>query len=112
LTLENSIVAGNTNYAEEFGQDVFGPVDIELGVNLLGSTDGVTTPFAGIVADPLLSPLGNYGGPTMTMLPLPGSPAIDAGGATTLTLDQRGFNRVVGAKVDIGSVETGNVIPP
>ena len=110
LTLGNSIIAAND--ADEAGPDVRGPIDAEFGVNLLGSTDGVTTPFAGIVADPLLSPLGNYGGPTMTMLPLPGSPAIDAGGATTQTLDQRGFNRVVGAKVDIGSVETGNVIPP
>jgi hypothetical protein len=64
------------------------------------------------VADPLLAPLDDYGGPTLTMLPLSGSPAIDAGGATTLTFDQRGFTRVVGARVDIGSVETGNVIPP
>ena len=28
--------------------------------------------------DPLLAPLGSNGGPTQTMLPLPGSPAIDA----------------------------------
>ena len=110
LTLGNSIVAGNES--AEDGPDIHGPIEAEFGVNLLGSTEGVTTPFAGIVADPMLSPLGNYGGPTMTMLPLPGSPAIDAGGATALTLDQRGFTRVVGAKVDIGSVETGNVIPP
>jgi hypothetical protein len=110
LTLVNSIVAGNDSV--ESGPDIRGPIEAELGVNLLGSTDGVTTPFAGIVADPLLAPLDDYGGPTLTMLPLPGSPAIDAGGATTLTFDQRGFTRVVGARIDIGSVETGNVIPP
>ena len=31
------------------------------------------------MANPLLAPLGNYGGPTQTMALLPGSPAIDAG---------------------------------
>ena len=40
----------------------------------------------------------------MTMPPLPGSPAIDAGAGTTLTNDQRGFARVVGT-VDMGAVE-------
>ena len=43
-----------------------------------------------------LAPLGNYGGPTQTMVPLPGSPAICAGTAANaaaagLTTDQRGF---------------------
>ncbi len=51
--------------------------------------------------NPLLAPLGNYGGPTQTMPPLPGSPAIGAGGATTLTTDQRGFPRT--SKSDIGA---------
>src|SRR5262249_27854139 len=32
--------------------------------------------------DPLLAPLGDYGGPTQTMPLLPGSPAIDAGTST------------------------------
>jgi hypothetical protein len=53
----------------------------------------------------LLAPLGNYGGPTPSMPPLPGSPAIDVGAATTLTTDQRGFPRIVGPAVDIGAVE-------
>ncbi len=66
---------------------------------------------AAITNAPLLAPLGNYGGPTPTMPPLPGSPAIDTGGATTLLTDQRGFARVVGSTVDIGAVETGNAIP-
>jgi hypothetical protein len=56
-------------------------------------------------ANALLAPLGNYGGPTPTMPPSPGSPAIDAGAATMLTTDQRGFPRVVGPSVDIGAVE-------
>ncbi|MGL4398390.1 MAG: choice-of-anchor Q domain-containing protein [Luteolibacter sp.] len=52
--------------------------------------------------DPRLAPLGNYGGPTQTMPPLPGSPAIDAG-TTTLTTDQRGFPRL--STADIGAAE-------
>jgi hypothetical protein len=42
----------------------------------------------------LLAPLGNYGGPTQTVLPLPGSPAICGGNANYLnfTTDQRGFS--------------------
>ncbi len=55
-------------------------------------------------ADALLAPLGNYGGPTQTMPPQPGSPAINAGGTTTLTSDQRGLPRSVGVP-DIGAVE-------
>jgi hypothetical protein len=60
--------------------------------------------------NPLLAPLGNYGGPTPTMPPLPGSPAIDAGidaAASMFTTDQRGtgYPRLVGAHVDIGAVE-------
>lgn len=53
--------------------------------------------------DPRLAPLGNYGGPTQTMPPLPGSPAIDAGGTTDITTDQRGLPRV--SIPDIGAAE-------
>jgi len=65
------------------------------------------------VADPKLAPLGNYGGPTMTMPPMLGSPAIDAGSnalafdadGDPLTTDQRGLPRISGGTVDIGAVE-------
>jgi len=92
-TLYNSIVARNTgientNYGGAF----------TLANNL---TNG----------DPLLAPLGNYGGPTQTMPPLPGSPAIDAGGASTFTTDQRGRPRVVGSAPDIGAVEFQDASP-
>jgi hypothetical protein len=56
----------------------------------------------------LLAPLGNYGGPTQTMPPLFGSPAIDAGSdaaASMFTTDQRGYPRRSGPHVDIGAVE-------
>jgi hypothetical protein len=109
LTLANSIVAGNTGSPD--GPDVHGAINTQLGVNLLGTTTGVTTAFSGIVADPLLEPLGVHGGPTLVMPPGTGSPAIDTGGATSLATDQRGFSRVVGGTVDIGAVESGNAIP-
>jgi hypothetical protein len=90
LTLYNSIVAGNVpdNLYDE-------GTTTSTGVNL---TSG----------DPLLAPLGNYGGPTLTMLPLFGSPAIDAGAdsaTNTFATDQRGYPRCSGAHVDIGAVE-------
>ncbi len=81
------------------------------GQNLLSSISGSNIPSsplpAGItlVNDLHLAPLGYYGGPTRTMPPLPGSPAIDAGGSTTESTDQRGLPRVAGAAVDIGAVE-------
>jgi hypothetical protein len=55
--------------------------------------------------DPLLAPLGDYGGPTQTMPLLPGSAAIDAGTSSGApTTDQRGISRV--GAVDIGAFES------
>jgi hypothetical protein len=90
LALTNTIVAGNT-----------APNSPNIGGAFLGImnlTDG----------NPLLAPLGNYGGPTLTMPPLLGSPAIDGGTdsvTNSLATDQRGFPRRSGALVDIGAVE-------
>ena len=64
------------------------------------------------MATALLAPLGNYGGPTQTMPPLPGSPVIDAGSNALVpegvTTDQRGpgFPRIVNGVVDIGAFES------
>ncbi len=58
--------------------------------------------------DPKLGPLANNGGPTLTLLPLFGSQAIDAGDDSvthTFATDQRGYPRLSGAHVDIGAVE-------
>ena len=84
-TLTNTIVAGNG------GGDLIGPYS---GTNNL------------IGGNPLLAPLGNYGGPTQTMGLLPGSPAIDAGttGPGIPSTDQRGMGRV--GPVDIGAFES------
>ena len=68
------------------------------GFNLFNLTDTVT-------GDPLLGPLADNGGPTLTHALLPGSPAIDAGNdAVAETVDQRGLARNVNG-VDIGAFE-------
>jgi hypothetical protein len=82
--------------------------------NFLALTGGTVTgtPISG---DPALQPLADNGGPTQTMLPGEGSPALDAGSAFGLTTDQRGLCRpfdlptVVnfGDATDIGAVEVG-----
>ena len=57
----------------------------------------------------LLGPLAANGGPTLTHLPLEGSPAIDGGACVTgLMTDQRGLPRPQGATCDIGAAE----VPP
>jgi hypothetical protein len=78
---------------------------------LIGPGDQVNT-------DPLLGPLRDNGGPTLTHRPLPGSPAIDAGDPSFTPpplYDQRGpgFDRVVNGGLDIGSfeVQTGKPTP-
>jgi len=85
--VRNTIVALNS--APE-GANIFGPRD-----EYFNFTGG----------DPKLSPLGNFGGPTKTMPPLPDSPVIDAGGTTTLSTDQRGQARILVDGLDIGAFE-------
>ncbi len=92
-TLVNSIVAGNS--AGDSPDIYFANHLTVTNHNLVG-------------VNPLLAPLGNYGGPTPTMPPLPGSPAIDAAGIPAgLATDQRGpgFPRVMNFYADIGAVE-------
>lgn len=121
--IRNSIVAGNFGTT---GRDIWnGSTIVPTGSNLIGSNDSaggeflagplVGTPSAPL--DPKLGPLAYYGGATWTMPLLVDSKAIDAGGATSLSTDQRGFSRVVagvspsGANVlpDIGAYEAGRV---
>lgn len=56
------------------------------------------------ITDPLLGPLADYGGATLTHLPFADSPAIDAATISDSTIDQRGFP-VVGNAPDSGAVE-------
>ena len=90
VTIGQSIIAGNTGGSGDFDP---GNINNNLGGNLL-------------TGDPRLAPLGFYGGPTRTMPPLTGSPAIDAAGSSNPGgTDQRGLPRFVGGMLDIGAVE-------
>jgi predicted outer membrane repeat protein len=85
----------------------------------LSSDDGggfLTGPGDQINTDPLLGPLQDNGGPTLTHRPFPGSSAIDAGNPSFTPppfYDQRGpgFDRVVNGRLDIGSFEVQNGKP-
>jgi hypothetical protein len=109
VAVRNTILAGNTAPPSP---DVSGLLNSQ-GHNLVGVGAGGSgyhaTDLVGTLAspiDPLLGPLGDYGGPTPTMRPLPASPAVDAGlHFNTVLTDQRGFPRHVDAFADIGAVE-------
>ena len=63
-----------------------------------------------INTDPLLGPLQDNGGPTLTVAPLNGSPALDGGDPNFMFppfTDQRGdgYNRIFNNRIDIGSYE-------
>lgn len=109
LYMANCIVAGNT--ASTLGLDMYNENASRehIGANLVQSvfSTGSSSSYGPVPinAAPQLAPLGSYGGPTQTLPPLPGSPAIDAGVANTLLSDQRGFPRPVGSTVDLGAVE-------
>ncbi len=118
FTISNTIVAQNEVVTVGAAPDISGAV--ASGVNnfvgigtaaLTGLTNGTNGNIVGTTAtplDPLLGPLQDNGGPTFSRKPLLGSPVINAGNnaaASALTTDQRGFLRVIGPSVDIGSVE-------
>ncbi len=110
LYLINSIVAGNVAAAYAPDIDNVAGILTPTGVNLIGdlTSTGLSASSTLLTGSANLAPLGNYGGPTQTMPPLTGSPAIDpAGGATTppFSTDQRGLPRLEGASVDLGAVE-------
>lgn len=102
VNLGNTIVSGNIAATDP---DISGTI-VSQGFNLIGNTTGgsgfVATDLQNV--NPLLAPLGNYGGPTQTMALLPGSPAINAANPSTTTPDQRGFGPV-GVR-DIGAYES------
>jgi CSLREA domain-containing protein len=126
--LRNTIVAGNLRTSDATPSDISGSINSTSSFNLIGAggsgglTNGVNNNQVGI-ANPLLGPLADNGGPTMTHALLAGSPAFDAGNNSLVTnppfsgppfTDQRGagFSRIVDgpdadatATVDIGAFE-------
>ena len=124
LNIFNTILAGNMSPS---GKDLFEneiiPEQINLileGKNLFSDLTGSSLVYNNqsdriiLVNDPLLSTLDNYGGFTETMLPLPGSPALDALENIPYQNDQRNRPRdqdgnndgITGS--DIGAAEAPN----
>jgi hypothetical protein len=110
---DSSIIALNS---APTGPDFTGVVALQSnGYNIIGNnadavissqpTDQIGTPAAPI--DPLLAPLANNGGPTLTHALQSGSPAIDHGDPAAPPEDQRGYGRV--GVPDVGAFEFGGI---
>jgi hypothetical protein len=80
----------------------------DMGYNLSSDAScGFAGPGSLNSTDPLLGPLDDYGGPTLTMPLLAGSPALDGGSSALAPLnDQRGRSRPYGVAADIGAFES------
>jgi hypothetical protein len=87
---------------------------VSQGHNLIGILGASATGFVAsdlrgtsdAPLDPLLDPLADNGGWTKTHMLRRGSPAIDAGDSSNSPAsDQRGYVRIIGDAIDIGSVE-------
>jgi uncharacterized repeat protein (TIGR01451 family) len=123
LQIGNTILKQGTlgaNLAQDSGSGTI----TSRGYNLSSDDGGGFLNATGdqINEDPLIGPLADNGGPTLTHLPLPGSPAIDQGRSDAIpalatTTDQRGLPRTIddpsipnatlGDGTDIGAVEVG-----
>jgi hypothetical protein len=112
---DSSIIALNSALT---GPDFAGMVGLQsTGYNIVGNnadavinsqpTDQIGTPASPI--DPLLGPLADNGGPTLTHALQPGSPAINRGDPAAPPLDQRGYSRL--GVPDVGAFEF-NGVPP
>ena len=104
-TLTDTIVAGNKLYSSP--SDIYGLASGTHNLIGIGGSGGLANDVNGNmvgVSNPLLGPLGNYGGPTQTIPLLLGSPAVGAGAIVSgITTDQRGLFR--GNLVDIGAFQ-------
>jgi CSLREA domain-containing protein len=102
LHLRNSLLANSTS-----GGECYNSGSLATNVNNL-IEDGTCSPA--LSGDPLLDPLGSYGGSSQTFALLPGSKAIDAAGDCTPFLnpdeDQRSVVRPQGSACDIGAFES------
>jgi predicted outer membrane repeat protein len=111
IVLESVIVANNSGPT---ANDVAGAANSSH--SLIGNTSGATITGSNNIlnVNPQLDVLADNGGPTMTCLLLPGSPAVDAGANPAgLSFDQRGpgFPRVLGGAADIGAAEGVRAAP-
>jgi len=120
--IKSSIIAGNTStyIYNQFGYYTAADLDVFSGnATITGDhnaimTSNAPTPADTITADPLLLPLADNGGATMTHAFDLTSPVLDAGSnPDALEYDQRGdgFAREAGTAADIGAYEEPAQIP-
>lgn len=115
VALVNVLVAGNSAVVPQSGPDVYGTFSNPAPV-LVGNTNGwvASDPWLVLAGqDPLLDPLTNNGGSTLTRRLVPTSPAVDAGDPSWAGLpewDQRGAPRVQGLAPDLGAFEVTNSV--
>lgn len=112
LKISSSIVAHSLA-----GADCYTHGDDFLAVAENLATDASCPGFT-LKIDPLLKPLGDYGGPTQTHALAEDSPAIDAAplcmtnAGVVLTLDQPGQPRPMGLFCDLGAYEFSTTLVP
>ena len=117
MSLQNSIVANNTT--ESGNVDIYNDGGMVLDSSIIGDSNfyGNVIDNGGNILDqnPLLGPLQNNGGSTQTHLLTAGSPAIDAGDNSLVSVlnEQRGtgFTRILNDDVDMGATEDHAGIP-
>jgi predicted outer membrane repeat protein len=102
-TLRNVILWGNT---APTGAQIYNNSESIASISDSVVQDGFSGGTNIITADPLLGPLGNYGGFTETILLQAESSAVDSGNDSYCpATDQRGVTRPQGSHCDIGAYE-------
>lgn len=115
VTVRNTILGGNTDPVGTSYPDCSGTLTSD-GYNIIQSTAGCTvdgdTTGNKTGVDPKVGQLRDNGGPTPTHMLRPGSPAIDSGQpgrplpvGRCDELDQRGIDRTLGGRCDVGAIE-------
>lgn len=113
VEFQSSIIAENSNSTRDYDLGSRGyNITVSGNNNLIVSANIGFLPSDTISTDPLLLPLADNGGPTLTHALGDGSPAIDHGNNIAgLSTDQRGtgYPRVSGAAAEIGAFELQSV---
>jgi hypothetical protein len=123
VVLRNSIVAGNSGESAPEGADCYGSI-FNLGItsqgyNLVGSGTGCPADGTGDQesANPLLDPLADNGGETLTHAVQAASPALDQippgvnGCGSAVLTDQRGYGRPANEACEVGAYEAAGPLP-
>jgi Bacterial Ig-like domain (group 3)/FG-GAP-like repeat len=118
LFLANNVITGNTvsgssedDLDDNFWISNYTAGNTYAGINIInGNFIGIWNGYTKNGVNVTLAPLASYGGPTQTMIPLPGSVAICAGIANGTTTDQRGEpTQPTGGYCPSGTVDAGSV---